>query len=138
MPFVEPEDILYPPPSGWPNITPSRFAPMRKNDTVIDLLAHLPYIANQGRGPRPGKKWYDRAGSTCLWFQTYALNYTDEDFQHDPLDMDRLEIQRLPGADPEYWEPIPAHVAVWTEPEIPTVGHTFLIDTMDGECRDQT
>jgi hypothetical protein len=42
MPFLEPSDILYPPPEGWPQITKERLA--KKSDEVIELLRHLPYV----------------------------------------------------------------------------------------------
>jgi hypothetical protein len=44
LPFVEPDEILYPPPEGWPQITKDKFAFLNKTDEVIELLRHLPYL----------------------------------------------------------------------------------------------
>ncbi|KUJ19066.1 uncharacterized protein LY89DRAFT_475940 [Mollisia scopiformis] len=125
MPFIEPEDIQYPAPSGWPNITPERFAALDKTDAVIDLLAHLPYIRNHSFGL--GRGMY----STCIWFQTCALNYAEDPFKTSPLDLEKIEYLKLPVPDSEPVV-VPPHVAVWTEQEVPLVGHIFMIDTMDG------
>lgn len=44
LPYVEPDDILYPPPEGWPQITKDRLAFLNKTNEVIELLRHLPYL----------------------------------------------------------------------------------------------
>lgn len=44
LPFLEPSDIFYPPPEGWPHITQESFACLNKTYDVIELLRHLPYI----------------------------------------------------------------------------------------------
>ena len=36
--------VRFPPPEGWPSIDAQSYAFLRKNDTAIDLLRHLPYI----------------------------------------------------------------------------------------------
>ncbi|KAH7091015.1 hypothetical protein BKA62DRAFT_761409 [Auriculariales sp. MPI-PUGE-AT-0066] len=47
--FHIPENALvFPPPGGWPNITPEKCAAYGKSPFVIDLLAHLPYISQTG------------------------------------------------------------------------------------------
>jgi hypothetical protein len=43
LPTSTPTVIKYPPPDGWPDITPENLAPLGKNDDVIDLYKHLPY-----------------------------------------------------------------------------------------------
>lgn len=49
-----PEELLKRPPSGgWPSVTHERFAFMRKSDTVIGLLKHLPYICQDGLSFEP-------------------------------------------------------------------------------------
>jgi hypothetical protein len=50
LPWLESGDILYPPESGWPNITKENFAFLGKNEEVIALLRHLPYIRMDGKG----------------------------------------------------------------------------------------
>lgn len=44
MAYFDCEDILIAPTSGWQDINSESCAGMGKNDTVIDLLRHLPYI----------------------------------------------------------------------------------------------
>jgi hypothetical protein len=46
-PLFEPGDILYPPPDGWPQITAETIP--GKNQTVIRLLQHIPYLGQPGR-----------------------------------------------------------------------------------------
>ncbi|KAF2456016.1 hypothetical protein BDY21DRAFT_347703 [Lineolata rhizophorae] len=41
---LQPEEIDWPPPSGWPQITEEDGAYLNKNKTVIELLRHLPYF----------------------------------------------------------------------------------------------
>lgn len=36
--------VRYPPPGGWPSIDKESYALLKKTDTVIDLMQHLPYI----------------------------------------------------------------------------------------------
>ncbi|KAJ5678351.1 uncharacterized protein N7477_003984 [Penicillium maclennaniae] len=58
--YVEPTDILYPPPGGWPHITQENeaFASLNKTDEVIELLRHLPYLDSRRNA------WYIRPWST--------------------------------------------------------------------------
>ncbi|KAL1981335.1 hypothetical protein VTN96DRAFT_2776 [Rasamsonia emersonii] len=47
LPSLGPEDIRYPPPGGWPDITKESLVFARsepKTDEVVALLRHLPYI----------------------------------------------------------------------------------------------
>jgi hypothetical protein len=48
LPWLKPSDILEPPARGWPNISSDNFAPLHKNNTVIKLLKHLPYLRMDG------------------------------------------------------------------------------------------
>lgn len=48
LPYIEPADVLYPPPGGWPNINAENFAGLGKTEQVIALLKHLPYIRMDG------------------------------------------------------------------------------------------
>jgi hypothetical protein len=124
IPFIDPEDIMYPPSSGWPNITAERFALLGKTDTVVDLLKHLPYIRNHGKAQSHRPVY-----GTCIDSETFVLNYTDQDFQKVPLDMEQMEYRLSDyGEGPQ----VPSYVAVWTEQVSPIVGRQFLIDTMDG------
>lgn len=66
--YVEPTDILYPPPGGWPHITQENeaFASLNKTDEVIELLRHLPYLDSRRN------QWYIRPWST-------ACDYVNKD-----------------------------------------------------------
>lgn len=44
LPSLSPSEIVEAPPGGWPEITPETLAALKKNDDVIDLLKHLPYL----------------------------------------------------------------------------------------------
>ncbi|KAH7070684.1 hypothetical protein BKA63DRAFT_545167 [Paraphoma chrysanthemicola] len=48
LPWLEPSDILEPPPQGWPSINSDNFAPLHKSSAVIDLLKHIPYLRMDG------------------------------------------------------------------------------------------
>jgi hypothetical protein len=45
--FMDPSRIIEPPQGGWPNITPESMQGTHKTGEVIQLLRHLPYIANK-------------------------------------------------------------------------------------------
>lgn len=54
LPYVKPEDVLYPPPEGWANIQRELVQGVyKKNDEVFELLKRLPYL-NQERFPIDG------------------------------------------------------------------------------------
>ena len=36
--------IKYPPPGGWPDITPQYLAFLKKNDIVVDHIRHIPFV----------------------------------------------------------------------------------------------
>lgn len=42
--FLDEAIVKYPPPGGWPSITPENMQSLGKNDKVISLLRHMPYI----------------------------------------------------------------------------------------------
>lgn len=37
------DDVVYPPPGGWPSITKESMANLKLNGTALDLIRHLPY-----------------------------------------------------------------------------------------------
>ena len=61
------ESILTPPPSahGWPTLTSQYLSPLGKNSTVLTLLQHLPYIADDNAS----------VGSTQIAYQTNAIDF---------------------------------------------------------------
>jgi hypothetical protein len=70
LPYIEPAAVLIPPSTGWPNITRENFSTLHKNDVVISLLRHLPYI--------------DLSGHQYLIApNTQPTDYRGEVFQHD-------------------------------------------------------
>jgi hypothetical protein len=70
LPYIPPAAILTPPSTGWPNITPENFSTLRKNDNVISLLKHLPYIAQT-------------ADQYVIAPDTYPTDYRGQPFQHE-------------------------------------------------------
>ncbi|ORY11049.1 hypothetical protein BCR34DRAFT_565883 [Clohesyomyces aquaticus] len=70
LPYVEPAAVLTPPSAGWPNITPENFAGLHKNDEVINLLKHLPYIDLSHH-------------EYIIAPETYPVDYRGELFQRD-------------------------------------------------------
>jgi hypothetical protein len=70
LPWLEPYNILEPPAQGWPDITSNNFAPLHKNDTVIELLKHLPYLRMDG----PFERY-------TLVHSTYPYDYRRDYFQ---------------------------------------------------------
>ncbi|KAF1942211.1 hypothetical protein EJ02DRAFT_376331 [Clathrospora elynae] len=69
LPYIEPAAILTPPSTGWPNITRENFSGLRKNDEVINLLKHLPYIDLSGH-------------EYVIAPNTHPTDYRGERFQH--------------------------------------------------------
>ena len=114
-PFLEPDDVLFPPPGGWPNINKQRFAALGKNDEVVELLAHLPYINMSGQD-------YMVAPST------YPIDYRGEKFQS-ALEKG-AENARING-----WY-IPSHhdFPPWVVPLTTGIlnGDYLMLDTSDG------
>ena len=44
MPTYDQSDLMIAPESGWPDITSERLSDFGKNETVVELLKHLPYL----------------------------------------------------------------------------------------------
>lgn len=74
-----PSELKTPPPVGWPQINPDRFDYVRKSDTVMDLVRHLPYLP----GGNDAEKW--------IYDHTVCADYTDETVK---LDVE-LSIQEI-------------------------------------------
>ncbi|KAF2456015.1 hypothetical protein BDY21DRAFT_347701 [Lineolata rhizophorae] len=69
---LEPEEIEWPPPSGWPQITEADGDYLNKNKTVIELLRHLPYF----RQP-PGDPYVWMQDTPVLCYQQ-GVGYADD------------------------------------------------------------
>lgn len=109
-PSLNPSDIAYPPPEGWPEINASTMAGLNKNEDVIDLLKHLPYTP-----------WLVQVA-----YQTHTIDYTSSQLQED-IAKGRLEGYLVPfgaGVIPEHVIPL-------------TTGHRYgsslLLDTQEGK-----
>ncbi|KAH6694056.1 hypothetical protein F5X68DRAFT_200163 [Plectosphaerella plurivora] len=91
------DSIDYPPPGGWPNITPEIFAPYGKTDFALSVLRHLPYT-------RGGTDWnslgYKTDGcdfSTCATSSDVEGHVRWVDWHEAWLEENRLEDEG--GAD---------------------------------------
>lgn len=122
LPFIDASDILYPPPTGWSNITVENFAPLKKTPEVIALLKRLPYLRNKNR---EGKEY-------IIAFHTFVIDYSRAPFET-PLDEDAVE-----ALSPDYYfdedEKLPAGVIPLTRAEDNVWGVWLLLDTTDGKC----
>jgi hypothetical protein len=76
LPWLESRDILYPPEGGWPNITKENFAFLGKNEEVIALLRHLPYIRMDGKD------------QYVLAYSTFPCDYRRDYFQSPAFEKD--------------------------------------------------
>jgi hypothetical protein len=49
LPHIDPSDIQFPPPGGWPEITSASLAArgLHKTDEVVEVLRNLPYISGE-------------------------------------------------------------------------------------------
>jgi len=119
LPYVEESDIIYPPDGGWLNITAANFEPLGKNEVVIELLKHLPYLRNPGK-----EKGY------AISFGTFAIDYSAAPFT-EPLDVNKAE-SRSPDL---YWEEekIKSWVVPLTVSEDNVWGSWWLLDVTDGD-----
>jgi hypothetical protein len=46
--YLDESVVMEPPPSGWPEMTPAIMQSLGKNEDVISLLRHLPYLRTSG------------------------------------------------------------------------------------------
>ncbi|KAG9519614.1 hypothetical protein KCU93_g7973, partial [Aureobasidium melanogenum] len=119
LPYIEASDIVSPSAAGWPNITATNFAPLGKNETVIALLKHLPYLRNPGL-----PKGY------AIALETFAIDYSAAPFT-EPLDGDAAE-----GLSPDQYEDDEEKIKSWVVPltmsQDQYSGCWWLLDTTDG------
>lgn len=43
--YLPPSVIKYPRPDGWPRVTPETLSFLNKNDTILDLIKHMPFVS---------------------------------------------------------------------------------------------
>lgn len=114
LPYIEPAAVLTPPSTGWPNITRENFSELGKNDKVISLLKHLPYIDLSGH-------------QYVIAPNTQSTDYRGEVFQHD---VTKESIGKCtPLGDVEF----PEWVINLTHGN--RDGTYVILDTTDGRCQ---
>jgi hypothetical protein len=115
LPWLQPDDVLEPPKQGWPNINTENFAPFQKNDAVIELLKHLPYIRMDG--PCHDYK---------LVWSTYPCDYRRDYFQIVHPEIGCWEIPDTSARDFKF----PEWVVPLTYGKVH--GQYIMLDTTDG------
>ncbi|KAH7042651.1 hypothetical protein B0J12DRAFT_204265 [Macrophomina phaseolina] len=116
--------IVYPPPGGWPMISKDGFPKCSKNDTVLDLVRHIPYI----RYPY---------GSSCEIYEgcsavDYRAHFKDDYRAYDPFGDAEHELNRK-GWTSECNRAPPAHVVVLGSVS-DGHGHFLMVDTKEGKA----
>ena len=115
---LPPSALKIPPPGGWPNLTPEYLAFLKKNDTVVDLIQHLPYV-----------KQDDEFSPYQIYETTCAVDYSGRYFQSaatfahpSPVIADPIEEETT----------IPSHVMTLARTPGGRDGYFFFIDTERG------
>lgn len=68
--YMPPETLKRPPLGGWPSITQERLAYLQKDDDVMEVLKHVPYIC-----------WEETYSSHQIYEKTVCLDYTGAFFE---------------------------------------------------------
>ena len=96
--FYIPESALkFPPPEGWPSITPETTKGFPKSPIVIDLLKHLPYIDEKEAGNMVTNIHYK---SDVVDYSTWEPQHWSEDDQYGALSV-QMWIEELEEAKKE-------------------------------------
>ena len=102
-PYLPESALLIPPPSGWDTIDQEALRAVGKNDTVIDLLRHLPYLSGKHDG-------------YMIAYETIPVDFT-------------VDATALIETIPEF--PIPGHCVYITDGS-GREGYRLIIDTEEG------
>ncbi|KAG9965700.1 hypothetical protein KCU61_g1553, partial [Aureobasidium melanogenum] len=113
IPAIQASDILEPPTGGWPSIITTSLAILGKDEIVIDLLRHLPYIRRT------------HSGNENISYDTVAINYSNAKLR-DNRSLDNL-VPTAAGS-------LPAHVVSLTIGA--RYGSYLLLDTQQGTITD--
>ncbi len=113
LPALSPSAIKEPPPSGWPDINTTSHRQLKKQDDVIDLLRHLPYIDEHADG------------CTQVAYGTSAIQYNGASVKW-CFACDKIEGNIVPAGCGQ----LPEYVAVLTEGS--RYGSWLLLDTQEG------
>ncbi|KAL9113308.1 MAG: hypothetical protein Q9227_002643 [Pyrenula ochraceoflavens] len=115
---IPPTAIKYPPPGGWPELTREDLTFLNKNDDVIDLIRHLPFIKRDD--------YYDPYE---IYEQTTVVDFTGK--------LLRKEAASKPH-NSDLFEPleeistVPSHVLTLATTSGTRDGHFVFIDTSRG------
>ncbi|KAF6798125.1 hypothetical protein CSOJ01_12810 [Colletotrichum sojae] len=121
--YLPPEMVSYPPPSGWEHITPDFVESffLGKNDTVADLMRHIPYV-------RRDKEDYSDAFE--IYEKSSQVDFVGEVVQALPNKYADEELFEIP--DYIYPHQLPPHVFVFAVVPGGRDGHFILVDTERG------
>lgn len=116
IPYISPEKLMIPPANGWDNscINETELRRRGKNDEVIDILRHLPYLDQE----EYGKHW-------TLADNTLHINYAKGELYHDYLENDSNIL------------PLPGHI-IWLTEGFERAGCYLLLNTETWEIIEYT
>ncbi|KAK3178709.1 hypothetical protein OEA41_000846 [Lepraria neglecta] len=110
--------LKYPPQGGWPDITPEYLAFMEKNDTIVDIIRHIPFI-RQDEDSKPYQ----------IYEKTSAVDYNGGTF-HGIASLDKPYPD---VADPlEEMTTLPSHVVTLAKTSGGRDGYYIFLDTERG------
>ncbi|KAK1452732.1 hypothetical protein CCUS01_10773 [Colletotrichum cuscutae] len=122
--FLPPEVVQHPPEGGWEHITPEfvKSFCLGKNDTVADLMRHIPYVSRTKEDH--WDPWMVYEGATAVDFTgdvvlSLPAKYADE-WLFEPYEGNISTA------------PLPPHVFVYATTPSGRDGHYILIDTERG------
>lgn len=111
--YLPPDALKYPPPEGWPGITHERIAFQGKDETVVDLLKHLPYIRR------------DRALEPYQIFENCSCNdYSGKHFENAAVKLQSRRVMELDEIEP--------HIGRLAQGEPADNGYFIYCDTKEG------
>ncbi|KAG9850865.1 hypothetical protein KCU98_g7053, partial [Aureobasidium melanogenum] len=113
IPAIQASNILEPPTDGWPSLTTKSLAALGKDEVVIDLLRHLPYVGRT------------HSGNENISYDTVVINYSDNRLRNNGS---------LDSLVPTTTGKLPAHVVSLTIGA--RYGSYLLLDTQQGTITD--
>jgi hypothetical protein len=124
LPYIPPDKLMLPPPTGWPintegkeegpGINATELRNRGKNETVIDVLRHIPYLDQELYGER----W-------TLADNTLHINYARGQLYGDYLERDTAIL------------PLPGHI-IWLTEGFERAGVYLLLNTETWEIIEYT
>ena len=122
---IPPSELRFPPAGGWPSINAQSYSFLKKNDTVIDLLRHLPY--------------FTREESACgpeIYYLTAVVDYEGEQIRSEiGFAEEHRQGVSLFSIEPQASEgetTIPPYMLVLASETSGADGFWFLLDTDRG------